>query len=124
MDTFQADLLVTPDSGNWYAENISEDAFTDSFASGEGISVALRNTESFYLPGTEIELLCVVRDAYGNVLPDFVSAEKMYWKNLWLGGNSRNGEIDLTKVPTDAGNYVLHLYIDGMALAELPFTIR
>lgn len=124
MDTFQADLLVTPDSGSWYAENISEDAFTDSFASGEGISVALRNTESFYLPGTEIELLCVVRDAYGNVLPDFVSAEKMYWKNLWLGGNSRNGEIDLTKVPTDAGNYVLHLYIDGMALAELPFTIR
>ena len=122
--TLQADLLKTPEADRWRCENVGEDAFTDTFASGEGISVALRNSESFYLPGTEVEILYVIRDAYGNVLPDYVAAEKVYWKNIWLGGNAKNGELNLPKVPSSPGSYVLHLFVDGMAMAELPFTIQ
>ena len=80
--------------------------------------------QSFYLPGTEVEILYVIRDAYGNVLPDYVAAEKVYWKNIWLGGNAKNGELNLPKVPSSPGSYVLHLFVDGMAMAELPFTIQ
>ena len=122
--TLQADLLKTPEADRWRCENVGEDAFTDTFASGEGISIALRNSESFYLPGTEVEILYVIRDAYGNVLPDYVATEKVYWKNIWLGGDAKNGELNLPKVPSSAGSYVLHLFVDGMAMAELPFTIQ
>ena len=122
-DTLEADLLVTPDS-KWYADKIEDGTFTDSFASGEGISVALRNSESFYLPGTEVEVVFAIRDAYGNVLPDFTSVEKMYWKNIWLGSSSQCGELEVPSVPTASGSYVLHIYVDGMTMAELPFAIR
>ena len=124
LDTLQADLLKTPDKENWYCEGVGEDAFTDTFASGDSISVALRNSESFYLPGSEVEVLYVIRDAYGNVLPDYVSTQNVYWKNIWLGGNAKNGELTLPKVPTGSGSYVLNLYVDAMELAELSFTIQ
>lgn len=123
-DTLQADLVKTPAQDKWYSESLGADAFSNTFASGDSISIALRNSESFYLPGSEVEILYVIRDAYGNVLPDFVSAEKVYWKNIWLGGDSKNGELRLPKVPTNSGSYVLNLYIEGLSMAELPFTIQ
>ena len=124
MDTLQADLLKTPEQDKWYCDNLNPDAYTTTFASGDSISVALRNSESFYLPGTEVEVLYVIRDAYGNVLPDYLSSENVYWKNIWLGGSSKNGELTVPAVPTSPGNYVLDLYVEGMTLAELPFTIQ
>lgn len=124
LDTLKADLLVTPESGKWYAESIEADRFTDTFASGSSISIALRNSETFYLPGNPVEILYVIRDTYGNALPDFVSSETVYWKNIWLTGSSKTGELHIPRVPTAAGSYVLDLYIDGMLLTTLPFTIQ
>lgn len=120
--SLQADLLVTPED-SWYAENIDSSDFTTSFSLGDSISVALRNSASFYLPGTEVEVLYAIRDSYGNVLSDYTSTQKLYWKNIWNGGNRQNGELTLPEVPDQAGSYVLDLYIEGMQLAKLPFTI-
>ena len=122
-DMLTVDLLKTPEKSNWYYENISDDELTNQFTSGDSISIVLRSSGSFYLPGAELDILYVIRDSYGNVLPDYVSEESTYWKELWTGGDSKNGELDLPKVPTAAGEYVLNLYFDGMAVAQLPFTI-
>lgn len=120
--SLQADLLVTPE-GTWHAEDIDSADFTTSFSLGDSISVALRSTQSFYLPGTEVEVLYAIRDSYGNVLSDYTSTQKLYWKNIWNGGSRQNGELTLPKVPDQAGSYVLDLYIEGMQLAKLPFTV-
>ena len=117
------DLLKTPDKDTWYYENISDEELTDQFASGDNISIVLRSSGSFYLPGAEVDIQYVIRDSYGNVLPDFVSEEMTYWKKIWTGGDSKNGELDVPKVPTAPGDYVLNLYFNGMAVAELNFTI-
>ena len=76
------------------------------------------------MPGTEVEILYVIRDAYGNVLPDYVAAQKVVWKNIWAGGDARCGELTIPKVPQGAGSYELRIFIEGMALAKLPFTIQ
>lgn len=120
--SLQADLLVTPEDA-WHAEDIDSADFTTSFSLGDSISVALRNSESFYLPGTEVEVLYAIRDSYGNVLSDYTSTQKLYWKNIWIGGNRQSGELTLPKVPDQAGSYVLDLYIEGMQLAKLSFTV-
>ena len=120
--SLQADLLVTPE-GTWHAEDIDSADFATGFSLGDSISVALRSTESFYLPGTEVEVLYAIRDSYGNVLSDYTSTQKLYWKNIWNGGSRQAGELTLPKVPDQAGSYVLDLYIEGMQLAKLPFTI-
>ena len=120
----EAQLLRTPNQSKWYSENVEESAYTDAFISGEGISVAIRNSKSFYLPGTEVEILYVIRDAYGNVLPDYVATQKVYWKNIWAGGDARCGELTIPKVPQGAGSYELSLFIEGAQIAKLPFTIQ
>ena len=120
----EAKLLRTPTQSKWYCETVEESAYTDTFISGESISVAIRNSKSFYLPGTEVEILYVIRDAYGNVLPDYVAAQKVVWKNIWAGGDARCGELTIPKVPQGAGSYELRIFIEGMALAKLPFTIQ
>ena len=120
----EAKLLRTPNQSKWYSENVEESAYTDAFISGEGISVAIRNSKSFYLPGTEVEILYVIRDAYGNVLPDYVATQKVYWKNIWAGGDARCGELTIPNVPQGAGSYELSLFIEGAQIAKLPFTIQ
>lgn len=117
-------LLRTPNQSKWYCENVEESAYTDTFISGESISVAIRNSKSFYLPGAEVEILYVIRDAYGNVLPDYVTAQKVYWKNIWAGGDARCGELTIPNVPQGPGSYELSLFIEGMEMAKLPFTIQ
>ena len=123
VDMLTIDLLKTPEEDDWYYENVSGDALTDTFASGDGISIVLRSSDSFYLPGSEVDILYVIRDAYGNVLPEQTAEDTMIWKNIWTGGDVKNGELDIPKVPTAPGKYVLDLYFDGMRVAELSFTI-
>lgn len=123
VDNVSVKLLKTPAEKNWRYESVGSDGFTSEFASGDGISVGLSSSTSFYLPGYNLNILYVIRDAHGNVLSEFVSEEDTYWKEIWLGGNSKNGELDVPKVPTEAGEYVLNIYFDGKSAAELPFTI-
>ena len=120
----EAKLLRTPNQSKWYSENVEESEYTNSFISGESISVAIRNSKSFYLPGTEVEILYVIRDAYGNVLPDYVATQKVYWKNIWAGGDARCGELTISDVPQTPGSYELSIFIEGMEMAKLPFTIQ
>lgn len=124
VDMLTIDLLKTPEDGNWYFENISSDQLTDQFQAGDPISIALRSSDSFYLPGSKTTVLYVIRDSYGNVLAQHTKAEEIVWKSIWTGGDSKNGELDLPSTPANPGNYVLNLYFDGMHVADLPFTLN
>ncbi len=83
----------------------------------------LHGNANFYLPGYELNILYVIRDAHGIVLPDLISQERTYWKEFWSGGDSHYGELTLPKVPEIPGSYVLHLYFDGAKVGEFPFSI-
>lgn len=122
-DMLTIDLLKTPEEENWYYENISADQLTDQFQAGDSISIALRSSDSFYLPGTRTPVLYVIRDSYGNVLSQHTKVEEIIWKDIWTGGDSKNGELNIPSVPSTPGSYVLNLYFDGMHVAELPFTL-
>ena len=38
--------------------------------------------------------------------------------------HGKGGELTIPKVPQGAGSYELSIFIEGMALAKLPFTIQ
>lgn len=122
-DKLTLKILKTPEEANWYFENISEDQLTNTFASGDRISIALSSTDSFYLPGSQTYILYVIRDSYGNVLPDYTTESTIIWKEIWTGGDSKNGELDVPKVPTASGEYTLDLFFDGTSVGHLSFTI-
>ena len=122
-DSLTVKLLKTPDQKDWRYENISDSDFTDQFVAGDGISIVLRSSATFYLPGIKTNILYVIRDTHGNVISDLVSQDTVTWKTIWTGGDAKAGELDVPKAPTSAGDYVLDLYFDGMSVAQLPFTI-
>lgn len=122
-DNVSAKLLKTPEGSFWRCETIGNEDYTTQFAPGDGISVALSSSTSFYLPGYDLHILYVIRDTDGNVLGQYLAEEKTHWKDIWLGGNSKNGELNVPKAPAEPGEYVLNIYFDGKTAAELPFTI-
>ena len=122
-DMLKVNLVKTPDEEKWHYVPNSDVALTDQFHTGDSISVVLRCEDSFYLPGSRVKVLYVIRDSYGNVLSPYTQEEILIWKDIWMRGDSKIGELDLPAVPASTGNYVLELYFDGMAVAQLPFTI-
>lgn len=122
-DKLTVKLLKTPELKDWRYENISDKDFTDQFVAGDKLSVVLRSSATFYLPGSATKVMYVIRDAHGNVIPELVSQESVNWKDIWSGGDAKAGELDIPVSPATAGNYLLDIYFDGMSVAQLPFTV-
>lgn len=117
------DLLKTPGEENWTCDAMQADSFTDTFKVGESASLAIRSASTFYMPGYETKVLYVIRNAYNNVLPELVTEETHYWKSIWQNGDPKNGELNIPKLPSVPGDYVLQLYFNGKTVAELDFHV-
>lgn len=117
------DLLKTPEDPEWAFETISESDFTNTFEAGTSASMVLRSSSAVYLPGSNTQILFVFRDAYDNVLPEMVLEESLIWKNIWMSGDSKIGELDIPRLPHIPGNYKLQLYINGCFVREFDITI-
>lgn len=117
-------LLKTPDDRNWNYDKVGSNAFTTEFELGDPISMVLHAQTDFYLPGTNVKLMYIIRDAHGNVIPNYIAEADHNWRSIWQTGNYHYGELDLPVIPEVAGKYHLNLYIDGSSIAELEFTIH
>lgn len=116
-------LLKTPQEENWTYESVGNDVFTDTFQSGDSISMVLKSTDSFFLPQMNIAVLYVIRNSDGKVLPDYISRETVDWKDLWYDKDYHNGELDIPNVPKEAGKYSISVYFNNMAVTSTSFTI-
>lgn len=123
-ETVTARLLKTPEKRDWRYEHINDSDFTDTFATGDKLSVVLQAKSPFYLPGNKTRVLYVFRDTHGNVLSELLHQDTVFWKDIWAGGDAKTGELDIPTAPSDAGNYVLYIYIEGMLMTQVPFTIQ
>ncbi len=122
-DNISAHLVKTPDDENWTFEDVGTEAFTDTFAVGDPVSLVLQGQTNFYVPEGALSVLYVIRDAYGNVLPDLISQDTADWKELWYDGDYHYGELDIPTVPTTPGEYSLSVYFNGAAITVITFTI-
>ena len=118
-----AHLVKTPEEEDWTIDSIGEDAFTDTFQTGDSISLVLTANDNFYLPEMDIDVLYVIRDGSGNVLNQYTSTETRDWKALWYEADYHNGELNIPKVPEEPGDYSLSLYFDHQAVTAINFTI-
>ena len=117
-----ADLLVTP-VGEWTYDQVGKDVFTDTFAPGDSISMVLRASVNFYLDREELDVLYVIRDSEGNVMPELMSQQKIEWNDLWFAGDYHAGELDIPKVPDKPGTYSISVYFNNRAVTSTEFTI-
>lgn len=123
LENVSINLLKTPDDPNWSFETLQEDSFTNTFASGDSASMVLQSSSSFYLPGNKTKILFVFRDSYGNVLPELVTEKTYTWKNIWVAGDSKTGELEIPNLPDSPGNYVMELYFNGCSVGNFDISI-
>lgn len=122
-DKITAHLLKTPEEEGWTIDSIGEDAYTDTFQTGDSISVVLTASDNFYLPEMDIDVMYVIRDAEGSVLSKYVSRETRDWKDLWYDDDYHNGELTIPEVPEEPGSYSVSIYFDNLAVTVTNFTI-
>lgn len=122
-DKISSYLVKTPEQEDWTIESIGDDAITDTFQSGDSISVVLKANDKFYLPEMEIDVMYVIRDGEGNVLSPYISDETVDWKELWYDDSYQNGELTIPKVPEEPGDYSVSIYFNNLAVTVVSFTI-
>ena len=122
-DSVTSLLLKTPAEEGWTHESVAADVFTDTFQSGDPISIVLKSSDNFHLPKMNISVLYVIRNGNGQVLSDYISREDVDWKDLWYDGNYHNCELDLPKVPKEPGTYSISIYFNNQAVTSTNFTI-
>lgn len=122
-ENVSCDLLKTPEDPNWHFESVSEDAFTNTFRIGDSASMILKSSTDVYLPGNKISALFLFRNSYGNVLTDLISETSYTWKNIWIDGDKKIGELNIPKLPSYPGEYVLELYFNNCLAATASITM-
>ena len=121
VNTWTYKLCKTPDKANWTYNNVPAASYTSTFSASEKISFVMKTTGHYY-HRTDKTVLYVIRDAEGNVLPEYTATETVDWYEMW---NPSYPYADLTipKTPQAPGKYSLYLYFDGAAVVILNFTI-
>ena len=122
-EKISAYLLKTPEKENWSYKDITKADYATQFASGDKISLILHAGCNFYIPEEETRLMYVFRDGKGNVIPELLLRETRDWKSMWINDDYHYCELDLTAVPTEAGDYTLSLYFNGDAVMVIEFSI-
>ena len=122
VDNLTMHLLKTPEEAEWRGEDMTQ-AFTNTFASGESVSIVLHSENDFYVPSNETQIMYVFRSSYGSVLPELVSMETIAWKKIWFGGDHQYGELTIPRTPTAPGEYSLELYFNGKLVKSTEFIV-
>ena len=121
-DKITSKLLKTPGT-SWLADDVKSEDYTNSFQSGDNLSMVLEATVKFYVQHEDISVMYVYRDSDGNPIPSLISTETLDWYDLFFDGNYQLGELDLPKAPTEAGSYSVTVYFNGSPVANNNFTI-
>lgn len=116
-------MLVTPDTANWTRKDISADELTTIFKSGQKASMLLFLNTNFYIRDLDVTVMYVIRDANGNVLPNYISQVKTNWSEMWYEDDYQFCELDIPTIPSEPGAYTLYLYFNNAAVTTVQFTV-
>lgn len=119
-----ARTLATPEEDGWTQSSVSSKAYTSSFTLGQSISLVLQASVNFYLHQEDVQIMYVIRDGEGHVMPEFLGQETRNWHDLWGNGDFHFCELNLPHVPDTAGSYTVEIYFDGQSAAKASFTVE
>ena len=114
-------LCKTPQKENWTHNNVSANMLTSTFTASEKISFIIKSSGHYYTRCNKT-ILYVIRDADGNVLPEYTATAPVDWYEMW-SHTYPYADLTIPKTPQTPGKYSLYLYFDGAAVVILNFTI-
>ncbi len=118
-----ASLCPTPENKDWDYEDIPADAYTSTYAPGSRVSIVIYSTDRPKSSGDTIDVLFVIRDSEGNILPDLTRTLSQTWSKLWLD-RVRYCELDIPAIPSAPGQYTVQIYFNRALLVEKTLNIQ
>ena len=112
---------ITPAKDKWNPNQVKNVNYTSTFKVGQSISFIM-TTKGHYYNNVYIDVMYVIRDAEGNVMPELLANETVNWYQLWRASYPKAG-LTIPKVPDVPGEYQLYLYFNGKAVTVIDFTI-
>ena len=112
---------ITPEKDKWNPNQVKNVNYTSTFKVGQSISFIM-TTKGHYYNNVNIDVMYVIRDAEGNVMPELLANETVNWYQLWRASYPKAG-LTIPKVPDVPGNYQLYLYFNGKSVTVIDFTI-
>lgn len=119
-DQIQASLCPTPEKENWTYADVAEDDYTTTYAPGDKVSFVLYAAKKFYTNNEDIEIMYVIRNAEGSVLPELLNTETRNWRSMWY---NRYASLDIPQMPTANGEYTIEVYFNNAFVLSKNFTI-
>ena len=120
--SIQSSLCRTPEKDNWTHEDVSDSSYTTSFGVSESASLVLYTSSRFYLEADNTDVMFVIRNAEGRVIPSLTRTITKSWLDLWPGVG-KYCYLDIPVMPTVEGQYTIEVYFDGAAVLEKNFSI-
>ena len=118
-DFFEFTMCKTPrDEDNWNRFHLSASDYTTSFRVNEKASFLVRARRSYGYSEDPITSMYVIRDMEGNLV--CVSSATRKWSDLWYLSYC---ELNVPKIPAQAGNYILELYWNGQLAHTTNFSV-
>lgn len=111
-------MCRTPNKANWTKKDLTKNSYTTEFALGEKASFLIKANKLYGISSDELTALYVVYDSEG--APICVSHEEFTWATLW---DYYSGELNISALPTTAGEYTMVVYFNGDLAVEQAFSI-
>lgn len=110
-------LFAVPEDLDYNWQKLPEDAFRSDFATGEAFALLITTTKEPEQAQTSVRVTCLLTGADGSII--HCDQQLLEAFDLWM----QNVYVYTPAVPTAAGSYRLSMYLDGMLVCGLDFTV-
>ena len=111
-------FCATPDGSNWTHEDVEK--FGSTHKAGTPISMVVYAKESVDKSDEKIQVLYVVRNEDGKVMPQLCKVQTKTWNSLW---SSRYFYPSLPGVINEKGSYTFEVYFNGALALKKTFNL-
>ncbi len=111
-------FFAVPEEPDYNWKKLPADAFRADFAAGEAFALLITTAKEPEQVQTGVRVTCLLTGAEGSVIHCDQQLTEAF--DLWM----QDGHIYTPTAPTAAGSYRLSVYLDGMLVCALDFTIR
>ncbi|MBR4289504.1 MAG: protein kinase [Oscillospiraceae bacterium] len=118
----QSSLCRSPGKEGWTYKDVKNTDYTTSYTKGEAASLVLYTNALFYLERDDTNVMFVIRDEAGKVIPSLIRTQSAIWRDLWLG-TGKYCYLDIPVMPNEFGDYTIEVYFNGALALTKNFSI-
>ena len=117
-DNITLSMCITPEKTNWSRKDLKKSDYTTVFKNGQKASFVCRAWKLYGLSDDEMIVTYAIYSKDGKLLS--IENENRTWNNIW---DYYYGELNIPKLPAEAGEYKVVVYFNSGRIGEQTFTI-